>query len=126
VLNGKPLVSATIKNLFGLLPREHYHARSKHARGRLHLPNVHAVICDVYSTLGMRFDFGIVDLHESFINDDWQPDKGRAVPVGKVLCGEDLIDVDYAACVAAGEPACDYLMWLKTKKESDCIKQSDS
>jgi uncharacterized protein (DUF362 family) len=126
VLNGKPLISATIKNLYGLLPRERYHARSKHARGQLHLPNVHTVICEVYGALGMLFDYGIADLHEAYISDDWKPDKGRAMRVGKVTCGEDLHDVDCAACEAAGEPECDYLQRLRTKKESDCSEQSDS
>jgi hypothetical protein len=126
VLNGKPLISATIKNLYGLLPRERYHGRSKNARGQLHLPDVHAVIIDVYSTLGALFDFGIVDLHEAFINDDWQPDKGQAARVGKVICGVDLVDVDLAACAAAGEPACDYLLRLKTRKEPKYIKHSGS
>lgn len=125
VLNSKPLISATIKNLYGLLPRERYHARSKYARGQLHLPNVHAVICDMHGALGRRFDYGIVDLHEAYINDDWQPDRGRAVPVGRVICGEDLIDVDFAACEAAGEPACDYLQRLENTKGSEHLKHSD-
>jgi uncharacterized protein (DUF362 family) len=109
VLNGKPLISATIKNLFGLLPRSVYHARSPHARGRLHVPTVHDVIADLYRSIGNRFDFGVVDLHEKYVNDDWQPDRGRSVPVGLVLSGIHLPVLDRAACLAAGEPVCDYL-----------------
>ena len=117
MLNGRPLISATIKNLYGLLPRERYHARSPHARGQLHLPNVHAVICDVHSTLGVLFDYGVVDLHEKFASDDWHPDKGRALPVGRVLCGDDLLEVDTAACMVADEPASGYLLQLKSEKD---------
>ncbi len=120
-LNDKPLISATIKNLFGLLPREKYHARSPHARGQLHRPNVHQVICDVYRTIGTRFDFGIVDAHEKFISRGWEPDKGDAVPVGKVLCNEDLIELDCAACEAGGETKCDYLKMLEAGSKSKWV-----
>jgi uncharacterized protein (DUF362 family) len=109
VLNGAPLISATIKNLYGLLPRETYRARSPHARGKLHLPNVHRVIVDVYHTLGARFDFGVVDLCDKYVCDDWQPDRGRAIAVGHVVAGSRLIDVDLRACEVAAEPRCAYL-----------------
>ena len=114
-LNDKPLISATIKNLYGLLPRAKYHARSPHARGQLHRPNVHRVICDVYHALGSLFDFGIVDLHEKFVSRDWKPDKGHTVPIGKVLCGDDLIELDCTACEVGGEPVCEYLRLLAEK-----------
>lgn len=112
LLNDAPLISATIKNLFGLFPRENYRARSPHARGQLHRPNVHKIICDVYHTLGIKFDYGIVDLYEKFISTDWQPDKGRAEPVGKIISGPSLLEVDLAACRAADEAPCQYLNWL--------------
>ena len=111
-LNGMPLFSATIKNLYGLFPRQQYHARSPHARGQLHRPNIHQVICDCYHTLGIKFDYGIVDLHEKFISKDWQPDKGRAEPIGKVISGPSLLEVDLAACRAADETPCQYLEML--------------
>jgi uncharacterized protein (DUF362 family) len=109
VLNGKPLISASIKNLYGLLPRARYHARSPHARGQLHLPNVHRVIVDVYHTLGAKVDFGVVDLHTIFVSDDWKPDKGQVRALGRVLSGTDLPTLDRQACALAGEPVCDYL-----------------
>ena len=111
-LNGVPLFSATIKNLYGLFPRETYHARSPHSRGQLHRPNIHQVICDCYNTLGIQFDFGIVDLHEKFISTGWQPDKGRAEPIGKIISGSSLLEVDLAACQVAGEVPCRYLQML--------------
>jgi uncharacterized protein (DUF362 family) len=111
-LKGEPLLSATIKNLYGLFPRGQYHARSPHARGQLHRPNIHQVICDVFHTLGHRFDYGIVDLHEKFISNGWQPDKGRAEPIGKIISGPSLLEVDLAACRAAGETSCRYLQML--------------
>lgn len=114
VLNDAPLISASIKNLFGLLPRSRYHGRSPHARGQLHLPNVHAVIADVYHTLGARFDFGVIDLHEKYVSDDWRPDRGRAVPVGIVLAGDDLRQLDARACECAGEPLCAYQRELES------------
>lgn len=114
VLNGTPLISASIKNLFGLLPRSRYHGRSPHARGQLHLPNVHAVIADVYHTLGVRFDFGVVDLHEKYVNDDWHPDRGKAVPVGRVLSGTDLRQLDAHAFRLAGEALCAYQRELES------------
>jgi uncharacterized protein (DUF362 family) len=109
LLNDRVLHSATIKNLYGLLPRSVYHARSPHARGKLHLPNVHAVIADVYHALGVRFDFGVVDLHEKFVSADWQPDRGKAVPVGRVVSGASLLAVDLRACAVADEAPCAYL-----------------
>jgi uncharacterized protein (DUF362 family) len=117
LLNGRVLHSATIKNLYGLLPRAVYHARSPHARGKLHLPNVHAVIADVYHALGARFDFGIVDLHEKFVSADWQPDRGRAVAVGKVVSGSSLLAVDLRACAVADETPCDYLQALQRAQQ---------
>ena len=118
LLNGVPLISATIKNLYGLFPRETYHARSPHSRGQLHRPNIHQVICDCYHTLGIKFDYGIVDLHEKFISTNWQPDRGRAEPVEKTISGPALLEVDLAACRAADEAPCNYLQILSDAKAS--------
>ena len=112
VLKDEPLYSATIKNLFGLIPRAHYHARSPHSRGQLHRPDVQQVIEDVYHTLGPFFHYGIVDLHEYFISRDWQPDAGKAHPVGRCVAGESLIHVDAAALALAGESPGRYLKAL--------------
>ncbi|MDX1971353.1 MAG: DUF362 domain-containing protein [Candidatus Sumerlaeia bacterium] len=112
VLKDEPLYSATIKNLFGLIPRTHYHARSPHSRGQLHRPDVQHVVEDVYHTLGPFFHYGIVDLHEYFISRDWQPDAGKAHPVGRCVAGQNLIHVDATALALAGESPGRYLKAL--------------
>jgi uncharacterized protein (DUF362 family) len=113
VLNGAPLISASIKNLYGLFPRAVYHARSPNARGKLHLPSVHKVLVDVFHTLGPYFGFGVIDLHEKYVCDDWHPDRGQAVPVGQVLAGENLVALDRYACAVADEAVCEYLQLLQ-------------
>ncbi|MGQ9896944.1 MAG: DUF362 domain-containing protein [Acidobacteriota bacterium] len=111
-LKGRPLISAAIKNLYGLFPRAVYHARSPHARGQLHVPDVQRVLVDVYFTLGVRFEGAVVDLTHKFISRDWQPDEGTAVPLGKVVTGADLLDVDLQAVELAGEPCSDYFQMI--------------
>ncbi len=97
------LMSCALKNLYGLFPRERYKARSPNSRGQLHRPDVHKVIADVYTTIGILFDGAVVDGTEKFISKDWQPDIGRSVPCGKVIWGDDLLAVDREACFIAGE-----------------------
>ncbi len=109
VLNDRPLISSAIKNLYGLLPRARYHARSPHARGQLHRPNVHQVITDVYFTLGVLFDGAVVDGTQKFISRGWEPDKGRGEAFGKVIWGDDLPAVDDRARAEAGLPVSEYL-----------------
>jgi uncharacterized protein (DUF362 family) len=112
-LKGEVLMSCGIKNLYGLLPRERYHARSPHARGQLHRPDVHAIISDVYHTLGVLFDGAVVDGTQKFISRDWQPDLGTAQPCGQVLWGNDLLAVDRVACELAGEGFPKYLTMIE-------------
>lgn len=112
-LKNRPLISASIKNLYGLFPRERYRARSPHARGQLHVPDVQKVIADAYFTLGVAFDGAVVDATHKFISRDWQPDVGRAVPVGRVIFGDDLVAVDRRACEVADEPVSDYLALIE-------------
>lgn len=112
-LKGRPLISASIKNLYGLFPRERYRARSPHARGQLHVPDVQKVIADAYFTLGVTFHGAVVDATQKFISRDWRPDVGRAEPVGKVVFGDDLVAVDRRACEVADEPVSDYLALIE-------------
>ncbi len=113
VLNGKPLISATLKNLYGLFPREHYHARSQKSRGQLHRPSVNEVLKDVYFSVGRYFHGGVVDLTQAFVNDSWEPDKGQAVDVGQVVWGDDLLAVDEVACKLAGESIAEYIQPIR-------------
>ena len=97
------LISGPIKNLYGLLPRARYHARSPYSRGQLHRPDIHRIIADVYHTLGILFDGAVVDATQKFVSRDWEPDRGAALPCGKILYGSDLLTVDRAACELANE-----------------------
>jgi len=109
ILHEKPLISASLKNLYGLFPREKYHARGLTSRGQLHRPSVGEVLKDVYFTIGHHFDGAVVDLTHKFVSPDWKPDRGEAVPVGQVVWGDDLLAVDEVACKLADEPVADYI-----------------
>lgn len=113
-LKGQPLISAALKNLYGLLPRDRYKARSPHSRGQLHRPSVPAVLQDVYFTLGHRFDGAVVDCDQKFISRDWQPDRGDSYPIGQVIWGDDLLAVDERACGVGQEAIAPYLTALQT------------
>lgn len=108
-LKGKPLISASLKNLYGLFPRAQYKSRSPNSRGQLHRPSVPLVLQDVYFTIGHLFDGGVVDCTQKFVSRDWKPDKGESFAVNKVIWGEDLLAVDRMACHEGEEPAADYL-----------------
>lgn len=109
ILNDRPLISASLKNLYGLFPRSKYHARSLNSRGQLHRPSVPQVLQDVYFSIGHLFDGAVVDADLRFISRDWKPDKGKAIEFGKIFAGIDPIAVDRAACIAVGETIPDYL-----------------
>lgn len=108
-LKGQPLISACLKNLYGLFPRSHYKARSPNSRGQLHRPSVPQLLQDVYFTLGHLFDGGVVDGDQKYYSANWKPDQGQAIALGKVIFGSDLIAVDRTACEIGGEPMPDYL-----------------
>jgi len=109
ILKDEPLISASLKNLYGLFPRAHYKARSAKSRGQLHRPSVPLVLQDVYFTIGHLFEGAVIDGDRKFHSADWQPDRGQAIPLGKVFWGEDLIAVDRLACDIGNEPLPDYL-----------------
>ena len=112
-LKGEPLISASLKNLYGLFPRAKYKARSASSRGQLHRPSVPLVLQDVYHTLGHYFAGGVVDCTQKFISRDWQPDRGDSVSIGQVVFGDNLLAVDRAACQAGQEAIPDYITALE-------------
>jgi hypothetical protein len=109
ILKDKPLISASLKNLYGLFPRSKYHARSLNSRGQLHVPSVPKILQDVYFCIGHLFDGAVVDADLRFISPDWKPDRGKTVEFGKIFAGTDPIAVDRSACIATGETIPDYL-----------------
>jgi Domain of unknown function (DUF362) len=109
VLKDEPLISASLKNLYGLFPRAKYKARSPHSRGQLHRPSVPQVLQDVYFCIGYLFDGAVVDATQRFVSRDWKPDKGEAIAYGKVFFGDDPVAVDRAACLAIGEALPTYI-----------------
>lgn len=117
-LKGAPLISASLKNLYGLFPRERYKARSPSSRGQLHRPSVPLVLQDVYSTLGHFFAGGVVDCTQKFISRDWQPDRGSSIPIGQVIYGDNLLAVDRTACQVGQEELPDYISALETRLET--------
>lgn len=108
-LKGRDLISASLKNLYGLFPREKYRARSPHSRGQLHRPSVPLVLQDVYFTIGHLFDGGVVDCDRKFISHDYKPDKGDSFDIGQVIWGHDLLAVDKLACQVGKEKEAAYL-----------------
>jgi hypothetical protein len=115
MLHDTPLISATLKNLYGVFPREEYHSRSPNARGQLHRPGVPQVLRDVYFSVGHLFDGGVVDLTQKYTSPDWRPDRVRdvATDVGKVVWGDDLLAVDETACRLADEEVPDYISAIR-------------
>jgi hypothetical protein len=109
ILKDEPLISASLKNLYGLFPRSKYHARSLNSRGQLHRPSVPLVLQDVYFCIGHLFDGAVVDADLRFVSPDWKPDRGKTIEFGKIFAGTDPICVDRAACIAAGEAVPSYL-----------------
>jgi Domain of unknown function (DUF362) len=109
VLKDQPLISASLKNLYGLFPRAKYKARSANSRGQLHRPSVPLVLQDVYFSIGHLFQGAVVDGDLKFVSKDWKPDKGEAIPLGQVFWGDDLLSVDRKACEVGSESIPSYL-----------------
>ena len=109
ILNQQPLISASLKNLYGLFPRAKYKARSPNSRGQLHRPSVPLVLQDVYFCIGHLFDGAVVDADQRFVSRDWKPDKGEAIACGQVFFGENLVAVDKFACESLGEGVPGYI-----------------
>lgn len=116
-LKGEPLISASLKNLYGLFPRDLYHGRSLNARAQLHQPSVPEVLRDIYFTIGTLFHGAVVDLDQKFVSVDHRPDVGEAVPVGQVVWGDDLLAVDEVACRLGGEAEASYLAPIRALRQ---------
>lgn len=117
-LKSEPLISASLKNLYGLFPRSKYKARSANSRGQLHRPSVPEVLQDVYFTIGHLFDGAVVDGNQTFLSRDWKPDKGQAISLGQVFWGDDLIEVDRLACSIGQLPMPSYLATIDRLRDS--------
>jgi hypothetical protein len=115
-LKGRSLISASLKNLYGLFPRAKYKARSNHSRGQLHRPSVPEVLQDVYGTIGHLFDGAVVDCDQKFISRDWRPDVGDSVPIGQVIFGDSLLAVDERACDVGQEAIAPYLPAIRQQR----------
>jgi Domain of unknown function (DUF362) len=109
LLKDLPLISASLKNLYGLFPRAKYRARSATSRGQLHRPSVPLVLQDVYFTIGRLFHGAVVDGDHKFVSDSWKPDRGQSVPLGQVIWGDDLLAVDRRASELGNEATPSYL-----------------
>lgn len=119
MLNGEPLISASLKNLYGFFPPERYSARNPDARGKLHRPSVPLVLQDIYFSIGHHIDGAVVDLTEKYVSPDERADRVRDVaqPVGKVVWGDDMLAVDEMACQLAGEEAASYIAPIRRLRE---------
>jgi uncharacterized protein (DUF362 family) len=118
ILKDEPLISASLKNLYGLFPREKYKARSANSRGQLHRPSVPQVLQDVYFCIGHLFDGAVVDADQRFVSRDWKPDKGEAIATGKVFFGDDLLAVDRLACETIGETVPSYINEIEKMRQA--------
>lgn len=125
ILKDEPLISASLKNLYGLFPRSHYKARSANSRGQLHRPSVPLVLEDVYFCIGHLFDGAVVDSDRKLESPDWKPDRGKSVALGKIFWGTDPIEVDWQACRSSGEPIPSYLKAIAQQRQIIWSKDSN-
>jgi hypothetical protein len=116
LLHQTPLMSASLKNLYGLFPRAKYKARSPHSRGQLHRPSVPLVLQDVFGCIGHLFDGAVVDASLFYNSPDWKPDRSIAgIPLNSVVFGSSLLEVDATAASLADLEPPDYVLALKTR-----------
>lgn len=113
ILKDQPLISASLKNLYGVFPREAYKGRSPNFRGQLHRPSVPEVLQDIYFSVGRYFHGAVVDLSHKLVSADESPIQGEHIPIGQVVWGDDILAVDEMACKLAGEPTPDYIQAIR-------------
>ncbi len=118
ILKDEVLISASLKNLYGLFPRSKYKARSSNSRGQLHRPSVPLVLQDVYFTIGHLFDGAVIDADQRLLSRDWKPDKGDKVKSDRVFWGEDLIECDRLACETLGEEVPNYVTAIERLRKN--------
>lgn len=106
-------ISASIKNLMGIFPRQKYQQEFQHA-------NIDELLTDIYFTVGHHFDGAVVDLTQKYISDDARSDREDdvAYPVGKVVWGDDLLAVDEVACQLADEPIPAYIAEIRKHRKT--------
>lgn len=121
-LKGEPLISASLKNLYGLFPRRHYKARSPNSRGLLHRPSVPLILQDVYFCIGYLFEGAVVDANYKYYSPDWKPDKGQSIFTGQVFWGDDPLEVDRKACEITDEPIPKYIDEIEQLRKSPVTK----
>jgi Domain of unknown function (DUF362) len=119
ILKDESLISASLKNLYGLFPRARYKARSNNSRGQLHRPSVPLVLQDVYFCIGHLFEGAVVDADQRFVSRDWKPDKGEAIATNQVFFGNDLVAVDRLACQTIGEQIPSYLEAIEQLRKTN-------
>jgi hypothetical protein len=118
LLKDEVLISASLKNLYGLFPRHQYKARSANSRGQLHRPSVPQVLYDVYYCIGHLFDGAVIDADIRLVSPDWKPDRGAKITTERVFWGDDLIAVDRFASRTLGEDIPSYLETIERDRIS--------
>lgn len=104
--------SLTVKNLFGLLPRNRYTSGNPKSRGQLHKRGLQQSIIDVYAALGNYFHYGIVDAEQGFSSTGNSPTKGTSGYLGKIFSGSNLVALDRVALQFFGHGQPEYLNYL--------------
>lgn len=109
------LISASIKNLYGLLPRDESQGRPKIAASLIQETNIPDLLKDIYFSLGYFFHGAVIDLTEKYVSQDERFDRvdDVAETLGKVVWGDDMLAVDEAACKLAGETVPNYMKEIR-------------
>jgi hypothetical protein len=76
------------------------------------------ILQDIYFCIGHLFNAGVVDADLCLVSPDWKPDRGQTIAFGKIFAGDDLLDVDRAACIAANVSIPSYLTAIERLRAS--------
>lgn len=112
IRDGAVQISASLKNIMGIFPRQIYQQDFQQA-------NIDDLLTDIYFTVGHHFDGAVVDLTEKYVSEDSRSDRedNVAYPVGKVVWGDDLLAVDEVACQFANEPIPSYIEDIRQRRK---------